>query len=435
MIIIIYFYKANIGYLGYSGVVSLFSWMRFLIITCAGFGVLLIRNGNKISTVISCTFLNKYKEEVVKKTLLLSSLGGALAGLLMLGNVAVSADLKIGIMVPTTGSEATAGKDMENAIKLAAMEINKAGGVLGMNIVTMTGDDACDPQQATSAASKLVSADVTAVVGGYCSGATLPTLKIYGDAGVPFVVTAANSTKLIGANPGNAFQINSTGFDQVATAVDLFNSKGINKIAIIHQGDGYSEDLAKLTREKWSAMGKEVVAYEVVNKGEQDQSALVTRIKSKAPDAVFWTAYYADGAMVIKQLRQAGFRKLIAVGDGSNSPKLLEIAGKASEGVYCFSNPTVEYLPEAKAFHANYKKTYNQEPDAYAALSYDGMMLLADAIKRAGSTDKAAIKKALAETRNFTGIAGAILFTKKNTLARSNFVTLVAKDGKWTLNK
>ena len=371
----------------------------------------------------------------MKKTLLLSSLGGALAGLLMLGNAAVSADLKIGIMVPTTGSEATAGKDMENSIKLAAMEINKAGGVLGMNIVTMTGDDACDPQQATSAASKLVSADVTGVVGGYCSGATLPTLKIYGDAGVPFVVTAANSTKLIGANPGNAFQINSTGFDQVATAVDLFNSKGINKIAIVHQGDGYSEDLAKLTREKWSGLGKEVVAYEVVNKGEQDHSALVTRIKSKAPDAVFWTAYYADGALVIKQLRQAGFRKLIAVGDGSNSPKLLEIAGKAAEGVYCFSNPTVEYLPEAKAFHANYKKTYNQEPDAYAALSYDGMMLMADAIKRAGSTDKAAIMKALAETRNFTGIAGAILFTKKNTLARSNFVTLVAKDGKWLLNK
>ncbi len=375
------------------------------------------------------------KEDAVKKSLFLSSMGGALAGLLLLSQVASAADLKIGIMVPTTGSEATAGKDMENAIKLAAMEINKAGGVLGMNIVTMTGDDACDPQQGTSAATKLVSADVTAVVGGYCSGATLPTLKIYGDANVPFVVAAANSTKLIDANPGNAFQINSTGFDQVNTAVDLFNAKGAKKLAIIHQGDGYSEDLAKLTREKWTAAGKEVVAYEVVNKGEQDHSALVTRIKSKAPDAVFWTAYYADGALVIKQLRQAGYRKLIAVGDGSNSPKLLEIAGKAAEGVYCFSNPTVEYLPEAKAFHAAYKATYNQEPDAYAALSYDGMKLMADAIGRAGSTDKNAIKKALAETSGFTGIAGPVSFTDKNTLARSNFVTLVAKGGKWALNK
>ncbi|NNK93505.1 MAG: branched-chain amino acid ABC transporter substrate-binding protein, partial [Desulfobacterales bacterium] len=232
----------------------------------------------------------------------------------MLGQVSTAADLKIGIMVPTTGSEATYGKDMENAINLAADEINKAGGVLGMNIVTMTGDAACDPQQATAAASKLVSSDIAGVVGGYCSGATLPTMKIYGDAKVPLVIPAANSTKLIDINPGNAFQINSTGFDQVKTAVSLFEEKGINKLAIIHQGDGYSEDLAKLTRESWTAMGKEVVAYEVVNKGEQDQSALVTRIKSKAPDAVFWTAYYADGSLVIKQLRQGGYRNLIAVG-------------------------------------------------------------------------------------------------------------------------
>ncbi len=353
----------------------------------------------------------------------------------LLCQVSQAAELKLGIMIPTTGSEATAGKDMENAMHLAIDEINAAGGVLGMKVVSMTGDDACDPQQASTAATKLISADVTAVVGGYCSGATLPTLKIYGDAKVPFVIAAANSTKLIAANPGNAFQINSTGFDQVNTAVSLFKSQGVKKLAIIHQGDGYSEDLAKLTREKWSSMGLDVVAYEVVNKGEQDHSALVTRIKSKAPEAIFWTAYYADGALVIKQLRQAGYRKSIAVGDGSNSPKLLEIAGKASEGVYCFSNPTVDYLPAAKAFTTKYQATYKQDPDAYAALAYDGMKLMADAITRAGSTDKEAIMKALAATNEFNGIAGAISFTKENTLAKSNFVTLIAKGGKWVLNK
>jgi branched-chain amino acid transport system substrate-binding protein len=135
----------------------------------------------------------------------------------------MAADLEVGIMVPTTGSEATYGKDMENAIKMAVEEINAKGGLLGMKIVTTTGDAACDPQQAAAAAAKLVSEDVVAVVGGYCSGATLPTLKIYGDAGIPIVIPAANSTKLIDANPGVGFQINSTGFDQVATAVDLFH--------------------------------------------------------------------------------------------------------------------------------------------------------------------------------------------------------------------
>lgn len=364
-------------------------------------------------------------------------LGGVILGFCLLGQSAMAADmkLKIGIMVPTTGSEATAGKDMENSILLAVDEINQAGGIQGMQITTITGDDACDPQQASAAANKLVSAEVAAVVGGYCSGATLPTMKIYGDAGLPFIIAASNSTKLIDANKGNAFLINSTGDEQAKTAIELFKAKGAKKLAIIHQGDGYSENLAKLTKEAWEGMGMEVVGYEVVNKGEQDHSSLVTSLKSKGPDAVFWTAYYADGALVIKQLRQAGFRKTIAVGDGSNSPKLLEIGGKATEGVYCFSNPTVNYLPAAKAFKEAYVKKYNQQPDAYSTLSYDAMKLMADAMNRAGTLDKAAVIKAIGETKDFAGIAGPVSFTEKNLLARSNFVTLVAKDGKWVLNE
>lgn len=354
--------------------------------------------------------------------------------LLIVSSTGFAEEIKVGIMVPTTGSEATYGKDMENAMLLALAEINAKGGINGKTIVTVTGDDGCDPQQAAAAASKLVSENVVAVVGGYCSGSTLPTLKIYGDAGIPIIVTAANSTKLVAANPGNAFLINSTGDDQATTAVKLFELKKAKKLAIVHQGDGYSEDLAKLTAEQWKKAGHDVVAVEIINKGEQDHSSLVTRLKSKAPDAIFWTAYYADGALLIKQLRQNGYTKIIAVGDGSNSPKLMEIAGKAAEGVFCFSNPTVEYLPAAKAFAEAYKKKYNQDPGPYSALSYDGMNLLADAMKRAG-TDKAAITKTLKETKGFKGIAGPVSFTAQNKLSQSNFVVLVAKGGKWALAK
>ncbi|HID02146.1 MAG TPA: branched-chain amino acid ABC transporter substrate-binding protein, partial [Desulfobacterales bacterium] len=108
---------------------------------------------------------------------------------------------------------------------------------------------------------------------------------------------------------------------------------------------------------------------------------------------------------------------------------------KAAEGVFCFSNPTADYLPAAKEYTASYKANYNQAPDAYGPLAYDGMKLMADAITRAGSTNKAAIVKALKETKAFNGITGAVTFTDKNTLAKSNFVVLVAKDGKWALNK
>ncbi len=343
-------------------------------------------------------------------------------------------EIKLGIMVPTTGSVAADGKTMENAMKLAVKEINAKGGVLGNKIVTVTGDDACDPQQGTAAASKLISEDVVGVVGGYCSGSTLPTLKLYGDAGIPLIIPAANSTKLIPANQGNAFLINSTGADQSDTAVTLFKSLGVKNLSVVHMGDAYSEDLAKLSRDKWKKVGK-VVSFDVVNQGEQDFSALAFSIKRKKADAVFWTAYYSEGALLIKQLRQIGFRGTIAVGDGSNNAKLIEIGGKATEGIYCFSNPTADYLPGAKQFTMDYKKQFNQAPGAYSPLSYDGMFLMVDAIKRAGSTDQKAIINALKGTDDFKGIAGSISFTNQNTLATSNFVVLKVQGGRFKLHK
>ena len=158
------------------------------------------------------------------------SVKSALAGLaltLAFGTAALAADIKIGVLVPTTGSEATYGQDMANAVQIAIDEINKAGGIGGSQLSMVVGDDGCDPQQAVNAATKLASSGIVGVVGGYCSGATIPTLKIFGDAKLPMIITAANSTKLIPADPGNAFLINSTGNDQVAKALEVFKAKNV----------------------------------------------------------------------------------------------------------------------------------------------------------------------------------------------------------------
>jgi len=343
-------------------------------------------------------------------------------------------EIKLGFMVPVTGSEAPYGKDMENAAKLALEEINNNGGVLGKKLVMSTADDACDPQVASAAATKLISENVVAVVGGYCSGATLPTLKLYSDADIPFVIAAANSTQLIDANDGKAFMINGTGLHQGQKAVELFNKLDAKKIALVHQGDGYSEDLAKITGQLWKDAGNEVVGTEVVTKGEQNYSSVVTRIKSKNPDFVYWTAYYADGGLFIKQLRQGGYTGEIVVGDGSNDPKLLELAGKAaSEGVFVTTNPLVEYMPVAKEFMDNYKAKYKQDPGPYSALAYDGIYLVADAIERAGGIDSKALIKALDDTADYKGLSGIISFNEDKTLVQSNFVLLKAEGGKWVL--
>lgn len=343
-------------------------------------------------------------------------------------------DILIGIMVPTTGSEAADGIDMENAAKLAVEEINAAGGVLGGRmLVTTTGDDGCDPSMATAAASQLVSEEVVALVGGYCSGATLPTLAIYGDAGIPFVVAASNATSLIDENPGWAFMINSTGLDQAASAVEKFISLGVETIGVIDSGDAYSADLKEQTILQWEAAGYEIVADDTVQRGEVDFSAFVTTIMASTPDAIYWTGYQAEGALLIRQLREGGYEGIIMVGDGSSAQELIDLAGDAAEGVLCTGPPLTDFLPAAQSFIENYEASFPREPGAYAALMYDATKLLADAIERAGSDDSAAIKEALDATDGFEGLAGPIMFTEQNTLARSNFVILEARDGRWAL--
>jgi branched-chain amino acid transport system substrate-binding protein len=353
----------------------------------------------------------------------------------MLGASPMRADIKIGVILPTTGSEETCGIDMLHTIQLAADEINAKGGVLGQKFTLEAVDDACDPQTAVAAASKLVSLNVDAVVGGYCSGATLPTLKIYGDAGIPFMISTANSPKFLSVDMGTAFQMNAAGIFQVDTAMSLFNKLGVKRVAVIHQGDGYSEGVASLTKEKWTGQGKELVAYEMVTKGEPDMSSLVTRIRSRNADMVFWTAYFADGALLIKQLRQGGYRGKIVVGDGCMDEHLITIGGKATEGVFCLSNPTPEFVVGGKAFAAKYKAKFGVEPGPYSALTYDSFMLLANAYKRAGTKDKPAVLKALAETKDFHGLTGDLTYGDKHYRNSSNYVLLEVKNQKWALSK
>ncbi|MDP4127015.1 MAG: branched-chain amino acid ABC transporter substrate-binding protein [Bacillota bacterium] len=341
--------------------------------------------------------------------------------------------IKIGLPLPMTGSEATYGKDMENAIKMAVDEVNANGGVNGKKIATVTGDDACDPQQATAAANKLVSAGVVAIVGGYCSGAVVPTLTIYNEKNLPYVVEAANSSKIVAQNQGNTYLINGTAVHQTQKAVELFKKLGAKNVAIVEQGDAYSSDLAKQTESAWKEAGNTVISHDVTTKGEQDFSSLVTNLKSKNADLVFWTAYYADGALLIKQLRQGGYKGAIVVGDGSSDPKLVQMAGPAGEGTYVLSPPVAEFLPAAKQFADAYKAKFNQTPGAYAPLAYDGMKLMADALKRAGSTDGKAIIKALADTKDYAGLAGKVTFATDKTLKESNFIVLQIKGGKFVL--
>jgi branched-chain amino acid transport system substrate-binding protein len=226
--------------------------------------------------------------------------------------------------------------------------------------------------------------------------------------------------------------INSTGNDQVAKAMDVWKAKGYKAIAIVNEGDAYSQDLATLAQKSFTGAGGTVPSFETVTKGEQDFSSVITKIKAANADAVFWTAYDDDGGPFIKQLREGGYQGDIYVGDGSTSVNLLKLAGDAAEGVFAFSSPTAEFLPNAKAFADAYQAKFNIAPSSYGPLTYDGMNLLADAISKAGSTDSAKVIDALSK-EDYKGLAGEISFRDDKTLARSNFIVLQAKGGAWTL--
>ncbi|GIH94694.1 branched-chain amino acid ABC transporter substrate-binding protein [Planobispora siamensis] len=337
----------------------------------------------------------------------------------------------LGMLIPQSGSEAAIGPYMSNAAQLAIDEINAKGGVLGRKLELKTADDACDPQSASAAANKLVTEGVHISVGGYCSGATLPTLPIFGRANIPMIIPAANSQELVDQKLKHVFLINGTGSQQAAAAQKWVDKQGAKSVALMHDNTSYSKDIAVRSQD---LLGDKAVIVEAVTPKESDYSANITNVLAKKPDFVYWTGYFQEGGLIARQLRQAGYKGSIMVADGAVSPKLAEIAGdEAAEGVYATMTQTPETLQGAENWIAAYKQKYNADPGPYSNQSYDAVRLAAEAITKAGGTDGAKVIAALEAVDGFPMFSGPLKFTPEHTLANGGFQILVVKDGAFTL--
>ncbi|AWX57814.1 branched-chain amino acid ABC transporter substrate-binding protein [Brevibacillus brevis] len=381
--------------------------------------------------------MKKWGSVIVAATLTLSL---AIAGCANQGASTGGADAReilVGVVLPVTGNNATDGKDMQNAIEMAVKKINDSGGVLGKKLKIEVADDGCDPQMATTAANKLVSQNVVAVVGGYCSGATLPSSGVFKNANIPMIVPAANSAKLPAQGYDTLFLINGLTPDQAQTAADYMAANQAKKVVLIHDNSAYAKDLADFAKASVEKSGGTVIAYEAINPEEKDFSALVTKIKGLQPDATYFTGYYAAGGLMVKQFKQKGVSGLFLAGDGSFSEDVIKIAGADNaEGLLITATPTAEFIEGAEAFTCAYKQAYNNlAPGPFSALSYNAVNLLADAIGRANSTDHDAIKKAIKETKDFKALGQTISFNAQNTLDTSNFAVLKVTGGKFMLAK
>ncbi len=342
----------------------------------------------------------------------------------------------VGVPLPQTGSVAEGGTTLLNGEKVAAAEINAAGGVLGHQIQLVVQDDACDPQTGINAANKLVSQSVTAIVGHYCSSATLPTEPIYNRAGIPDISAAANASTLTKAGYKNVFLINPGGALQAQTAANFFVSAKAKKLMIVDDQSAYSVDVAGLTQQNLQKLGNgpTVLPLQAVPDTTIDFASVITLVRNSGCDYIYFTGYYAQAALFVRQLRGAGLTTTYVTADGGVDPAFIKDAGPAANGSYSTISVTTQFLQgsAAQKFTADYQKQFGSAPGPYSAYGYDAVYALAQAAKTAGSIEPAKVIAALPQVK-VTGLTGDISFAPDHTRLGAKFVILQVVNGVYAL--
>lgn len=362
--------------------------------------------------------------------LILASCSGGISG----GGDSDEGPIKLGMLAPFSGSEAAFGDYMKFGAQLAIDEINDAGGIDGRELELVVEDDACDATTSVAAAQKLVTAGVDASVGGYCSGATLPTIPVFTDAGIPMVIPAANSNAIVGQG---AFMINGTGAQQAEAAVKYATKLGVTKVAAINDQTDYSKDLADTFIADAEGAGSfEVVHDGAVNPDDKDFSANVKALIDSDPEFVYWTGYYQAGGLLVRQLREAGFDGVILVGDGTVDAQFAAIAGDGfTDDVYGTFTKTPDMLEGADDWIAAYEEVSGgNAPGPYSIQTYDAVRVVAEGMTDAGTTDGEAVNEAISNIDGLELSSGPLKFTDEGTLSGGGFVIVtVGPDGSFIL--
>lgn len=347
--------------------------------------------------------------------------------------------IKIGANFEMTGGQASFGNSSMKGLKLAVKEINAAGGLLGKQLELIQADNASKSEEATRAAQKLVSNDkVVALIGPVTSTNTLGAVPIAQEKKIPLITTSATNPKVtVDERTGkvNEYVFRACFIDpfQGKVAADFASKElKITKAAIyLDSSSDYSKGLQKFFKETFTKNGGTIVAEESYQQKDTDFKAVLTRIKEKNPEFIYVPGYYEEVGKIVKQAREMGITAPMMGGDGWDSPQLLEIAGKEALNNTFMSNHYAkdDTSEEIKKFVETFKKEYNgEEPDSLAALGYDAVKMLADAIKRANSAEPEKIKDALAKTKDLKLATGVVTLNETHDPVKSA-VVLEFKDG------
>ena len=362
-----------------------------------------------------------------------------LASLAMAAGLASAQDavVRIGHVAPMSGSQAHYGKDNENGVRMAIEDLNTQNIVIGgkkVRFELVAEDDAADPKQGTAVAQKLCDSKVAGVVGHLNSGTTIPASKVYNDCGIPMVTGAATNPNLTKPGYKTTFRIiandNALGAGLAFYAADALKLK---KVAIIDDRTAYGQGVAEVFKKTALLKGMTVVDEQYTTDKATDFMAILTAVKSKNPDAVFFGGMDAQGGPMLRQMEQLGMGSVkVFGGDGICTAELAKLtAGAKTLGnVVCAEGAaSLAKMPGGEAWKKRYDAKYPGQYQIYSPYTYDATFLLVDAMKRAKSTDPKVYTPELIKS-SYKGVTTTIAFESNGELKNPVITLYVYKDGK-----
>ncbi len=344
--------------------------------------------------------------------------------------------VRIGSVAPLTGPQAHLGKDNENGARLAIDEINAKGLVLGgrpVKLELIGEDDQADPKTATIVAQKLSDQGVKAVIGHLNSGTTIPASKYYRDADIPQISPSATAIAYTAQGYRTAYRVMAND-EQQGRVLGQFATglMGAKRIAVIDDRTAYGQGLADEFEKAARAAGAQIVAREYTNDRATDFTPILTSIKGKAPDLVFFGGMDPQGGPMVQQMKRLGLNARYLGGDGIQNANFLKLAGADAEGVTA-SSPglPLEAMPGGPDFRQRFESRYGQI-QVYAPYAYDAVQVLAAAMRRADSADPAKVLAALPQT-DHQGVTGQIRFDAKGDTTGGAVTLYQVKNGAWVV--
>jgi branched-chain amino acid transport system substrate-binding protein len=343
--------------------------------------------------------------------------------------------VKIGAAAPLTGPQAHIGKDNENGTRMAIDDANARGVTIGgkkARFELLSEDDQTDPKTATIVAQKLVDAKVNGVIGHLNSGTTIPASAIYFKNGIPQISPSATAVRYTAQGYKTAFRVMSNDAQQ-GKALGEFAARvlGAKQVAVIDDRTAYGQGLADEFVKSAEANGAKIIVREYTTDKAVDFTAVLTSIKGKQPDLLFFGGMDPQGVPMIKQLRALGIKTQFMMGDGGYTPKLIELAGDAAEGVYA-SLPGVplDNMPSGRDFAKRYEERFHQPIQLYAPYCYDAVNVMIAAMQKAGSAEPEKYLPEIGRTE-IDGVTAKIAFDEKGDIKGGAVTVYQVHQGKW----